>query len=299
METVQLGDGRQATYHLFGSGDPLLFFVGGPGFPGMLSLADAEVFQDFFTVHLIDPHGSGGSTPPADPNDYSPLGTARFYDEVRQALGFDRVAVAGHSFGGTTAITYAATFSDVVDRCVCVNGLATGETVQDEKAAAEFERGLVRFANEDWYAEARLVMDEWTERILATDEPGEADRMMRLVYPFYLAEPDRPGVRAWIERIDPYIVSDLAAAKAWESGMWQTVDVRPLLGSIRCSTLVVCGQLDFICGPAHGRVLAEGIAGAELVTIPGCGHEPSMEAPEEFRAALGDWLARTAAPEPA
>ena len=33
--------------------------------------------------------------------------------------------------------------------------------------------------------------------------------------------------------------SDLAAIKAWESGLWQTIDARPLLAKIQCPTLVL------------------------------------------------------------
>ena len=44
--------------------------------------------------------------------------------------------------------------------------------------------------------------------------------------------------------------ANLAAGKAWEGGLYQSVDRRPLLGRIRCPTLIVAGELDFICGPA-------------------------------------------------
>jgi pimeloyl-ACP methyl ester carboxylesterase len=36
--------------------------------------ADAELFAERFTCYLIDPHGSGGSTPPQDEIAYDPEG---------------------------------------------------------------------------------------------------------------------------------------------------------------------------------------------------------------------------------
>jgi pimeloyl-ACP methyl ester carboxylesterase len=84
--------------------------------------------------------------------------------------------------------------------------------------------------------------------------------------------------------------SDLAATKAWESGLYQNLDLRPLLGRIQAPTLVVAGELDLICGPAQGHPIAQGIAHAELVVIPDCGHMPMVESPERFRENVISWL---------
>jgi pimeloyl-ACP methyl ester carboxylesterase len=145
-QTVELDGGRQATFRVFGSGPPMFFFVGGPGLPAMLQLADAEILQERFDVYLIDPHGSGGSSPPADPSAYDHFGHARFYDEVRRALGLERVSIAGESFGGVTALTYSAMYPEVVERCIAVSALALGEDVAGEDSAEQAERGLSRHA---------------------------------------------------------------------------------------------------------------------------------------------------------
>jgi pimeloyl-ACP methyl ester carboxylesterase len=66
------------------------------------------------------------------------------------------------------------------------------------------------------------------------------------------------------------------------------------LGEIRCPTLVVVGDQDDPAILAVADALAEGIAGAERVTLRGPGHMPSMEAPEEFNRAVLGFLARNA-----
>jgi proline iminopeptidase len=292
MEVVELGDGRRASVHVFGEGQrqPLLYFVGGPGLPAMLNLIDAELLQDLFRVYLIDPHGSGESTPPADPSTYDHLGHAAFYDEVRRALGLERISVGGSSFGAVVALTYAAQYPEVVDRCLAVSARATGEDIAGEDAEREMERNLSRHAAAPWYAVARKTIDEWTDRVLATEDPTEADEMMRVVLPLYLAEPDRPDVRAALDRVLPFIRSDLAASRVWEGGLYQTIDLRPLLPAIHCPTLVVTGELDFICGPAHARVVADAVESAQLVVLEGCGHVPAIEVPKAFRAAVEAWM---------
>jgi pimeloyl-ACP methyl ester carboxylesterase len=283
---VELDAGRRAAYEVIGDGEPLLYFQGGPGLSAVPLREDARLLTDRFAVHLIEPHGSGGSTAPADPSHYDHLGHARFYDEVRRALGLDRATVMGLSFGGTVALSYAALFPDVTVRCISVAGRATGEEIAGEESAEEMERLLSRHAHAPWYPSARRVWDEWTERALAAEDAAEIDAMMGEVLPLYMAHPERPLVQAAMERWRAEGRSDLAATKAWEGGLWQTLDVRQLLPRVGCPTLVLMGALDMICGPAQGRVIAEGLPHADAVTIPDCGHFIPVEAPQEFRDAI-------------
>ena len=63
-------------------------------------------------------------------------------------------------------------------------------------------------------------------------------------------------------------------------------DVRPLLASIRAPTLVVWGARDGLVPLEHGRVLRAGIPGARLLVIPRACHNPMVDRPAEFNAAL-------------
>ncbi len=293
MLQVDLDGGRQATYEVIGSGLPTLMLPGGPGFSSAYMRGTARLFDDVLESHLIDPHGSGGSTSPRDPGDYSPEGHARFYEEVRKALGLGPVIVFGHSFGATTALTYAALHSDAVDRCIAVAAFGVG-TEHDEaeggEAAGEMEAMIGRHEGSAWYEEAKAVMESWTERVLATDDPAEVEQMMGTVLPLYTAEPDRPDVAAALDEFRGDLEADLAAAKAWEGGLYQGIDLRPMLGRVRAPTLLVAGELDVICGPAQARPIADALPNAELVLLEDCGHLPSVEAPDRFRAAVAGWL---------
>lgn len=73
-------------------------------------------------------------------------------------------------------------------------------------------------------------------------------------------------------------------------------DLRPTLAAIRCPTLVLVGEADLLTPPAEARELAEGIPGARLVELPGCGHMLTMEAPQRVGAELLAWLATLDAP---
>jgi pimeloyl-ACP methyl ester carboxylesterase len=281
--TVDLGGGRQAAYEVIGTGPPLLYFQGGPGFSAALLRDDAKLLADHFSVYLIDPAGSGGSTPPSDPSQYDHVGHARFYDKVREALAVGPTIVMGISFGGIVALTYAALYPGATKRCISVASRAVGEELEDEEAGAEMEAFITRHSDQPWYPAARKIWDEWTDRVLAAENAREVDAMMAEVLPLYTAYPDRPGVRAMIEGWRRDMNSDLAAIKVWESGLWQRIDVRPLLAEIDCPTLVLVGALDALCGPAQGRLIAEAVPGAELVIAPDSGHFIAAEAPNSFR----------------
>lgn len=67
-------------------------------------------------------------------------------------------------------------------------------------------------------------------------------------------------------------------------------DSRPMLGAIRCPTLVLVGDADVATPPELSREIAAGIAGARLVVVPDCGHLSTIERPERVNAALGEWL---------
>ena len=135
-------------------------------------------------------------------------------------------------------------------------------------------------------------MDQWTERMLAATDPAEMEQMMATVLPFYLAEPDKPEVAAGLAKMSRVMKANLAAGKAWEGGLYQSVDLRPLLGRISCPTLIVAGELDFICGPAQAQPIANAVTGSQLVMLPGCGHIPSIEAPQEYHHAVVEFLRR-------
>jgi len=285
-DSVDLPGGGRAAYEVVGEGEPLLYFQGGPGNSASLLREDAELLSDRFAVHLIDPHGSGGSTPPGDPSAYDHIGHARFYETVREALGLGPVTIMGISFGSVVALTTAALYPESTKRCIAIAARAVGEDEQGEEAEQEMELMLARHRDAPWYESARATWDSWTERALAATDAAEIDAMMAEVLPLYTADPERPRVRRLIEAYRTEGKSDLAAVRAWEDGLWQTIDVRPLLGDVRCPTLLLVGELDLICGPAHSHAIAEAIPQARVVVVPDSGHFIPAEAPEAFREAV-------------
>ena len=68
-------------------------------------------------------------------------------------------------------------------------------------------------------------------------------------------------------------------------------DSRPTLGAIKCPTLIIVGASDQLTPPAHAEEIAQGIPGAKLVKLAGCGHMSPMEKPEEVTKLLVEFFA--------
>ena len=69
------------------------------------------------------------------------------------------------------------------------------------------------------------------------------------------------------------------------------IDSRPHLGAIRCPTLVIAGREDQIMPLEWLQELAQGIPGARLEVIEGCGHCVDMERPAELVALIEELVA--------
>lgn len=74
---------------------------------------------------------------------------------------------------------------------------------------------------------------------------------------------------------------EMTCRLAWKPYM-HSLTLRHLLPSVRTPTLVAWGAEDAITPLSSGRIYAQAIAGARLVTIPECGHLPEIEKPADF-----------------
>jgi pimeloyl-ACP methyl ester carboxylesterase len=129
------------------------------------------------------------------------------------------------------------------------------------------------------------------EQMIALAEKGAFDNVttllwQRLVAPHRLADDDlRLAVRAMAERVGP------EGFARQQRAIMTRPDSRPDLSAIKVPTLMLVGEEDLITPPAEAQEIVGGIgASARLVTVPGCGHLSTMEAPEAVTRELLAWL---------
>ena len=162
-----------------------------------------------------------------------------------------------------------------VERLILASTLARFSPEQEAAMAASVEA----HADEPWYEDARAALEAEEAGDFETDE--ELAELSLREFPFYFA---RYGddERAYVERLRGD-TPNADALRLFNQEQVPSFDLRPELARIAAPTLVITGEEDFITGPLSAAELSEGIAGAETVLVPGCGHFIFVETREAFR----------------
>jgi 3-oxoadipate enol-lactonase len=178
-------------------------------------------------------------------------------DDLEACLSDGPAALVGASFGGQVCLEVAARRPALVSELVLLASRVPDYEWSDE---------IIAFAEEE-------------DRLL---EEGDLDAAADLNARFWapsVAERVRPMQRRSFE------LQVSSAAEALEP---ERID----LGAIHARTLVVVGEEDRADFRAIAKRLAEEIPDAELVTMPGVTHLPSLERPEETAALVRRFLGR-------
>ncbi|HEX7240384.1 MAG TPA: alpha/beta hydrolase, partial [Longimicrobiaceae bacterium] len=120
-------DGVRLWYRVAGSAPagaaPVVFLHGGPGYNShSFSVLAGPRLECGLRMVYFDQRGSGRSQRP-ESGEYSIERLVEDVEGLRRALGVPKVALLGHSFGGTLALEYAARYPERVSRLVFVSGL--------------------------------------------------------------------------------------------------------------------------------------------------------------------------------
>ena len=63
-------------------------------------------------------------------------------------------------------------------------------------------------------------------------------------------------------------------------------DLEPQLHRLKMPTLVVVGEFDQATPPVLNKAIADKVEGAKYIVLPGCGHCPPLEQPQQFLEAI-------------
>lgn len=179
--------------------------------------------------------------------------TAGFID----ALGLDRPVLVGHSMGGVvsqlTALLYPERVGGLVLTC-------TGAHMTNHSLARELL--------------ARL-----------RDSGGDRDNMRAISANWFHQAPG-----AFFDGyVDRAASAPLQAMIDVQASLIE-IDLRDRLREIVAPTLVVFGPFDTGRTIDHAQTLLGGIPGSKLAVMKNSGHSPMVETPDDFNAALNDFL---------
>jgi 3-oxoadipate enol-lactonase len=201
-----------------------------------------------------------GKSPAAGPafSDYAER-VAALFDDLALSQETD---VLGNGLGGLVGLSLAIGHGMRFDRLVLV-----GSAIAFPEAGRATFRALADKVEREGMAAVTAVA-------------------MRRMFPerFIAAHPEVvAGREAVFEQIDAAVFASACRALA-------TLDLAADLPRVRNRTLIVVGEQDEATPPALGRALAERLADARLIELPGLGHCPHIQDPDAFAAAVAPFL---------
>jgi proline iminopeptidase len=260
-------------YHKVGTGLPCLVMHGGLGLDHTYMHPWLDPLGDVLHLVYYDHRGNGRSSRPP----LKTLTLAQFAadaDALRTSLGFNKVAVMGHSYGGFIALEYALRYPEWLSHLILIG------------TAPTFNYGEEIMAN----AKRKGATEEMTAVLHAPELTDDAQmkHALQAIIPLYF------------HKFDANLANRFFENTVWSASAWTRSDqllpgynIIPRLSEIYAPTLILVGRDDFICPPSQAQILHNGIRNSTLVIFEQSGHLPYIEEPGAFFAAARQWLKRT------
>ncbi|HZA60598.1 MAG TPA: alpha/beta fold hydrolase [Actinomycetota bacterium] len=231
-------------------------------FPLDASMWDGEIEALGAEAEVLAPSlpGFGGTSSAGDVLSMEAM--ADFLSGQLDEAGVDRAVVCGLSMGGYAAFELFRRH----------RGRVAGLVLADTRAEADDEAGRQK------------------RQALAEKVRAEGSGVLADAPPPLLSEGADPALWDHVKEIIRRQPGEAIAAASL--GMASRPDSTATLSTIDVPTTVIVGSADTLTPPPMSDTLAQGIAGAELVTLEDAGHLSNLEAPDGFREAVLDLLAK-------
>ena len=237
-----------------GTGQPLLYLHDTFSYAWTrLHEALAAHYEVFFPMHP----GSAGST---DLDDIDGMDDLVFhYLDVCATLGLERPILLGPSLGGWLAAEWAVRYPEMLRALILVD--AFGLRVPAAPATDLLRLDAVQMRQVLFADPNAAVAQDLSPDMPAPESLDAHFRARQTLARFAWQFPDNPKLSRYLYRI-------------------------------KTPTLLIWGAQDGVVSTAHAQAYLRGIAGAELVVLPRCGHLPLIEQSEACVHAILHYLAR-------
>jgi proline iminopeptidase len=196
-------------------------------------------------------------------------------EKLRETWGLEQLVVAGYSWGGLLALLYAIEHPSRVSRLALVSPAPAWRGAREQ-----FER---QFNERNLAPELQRRRSELRRSGLRERDPDlYAQRLFELSVAAYFHDPERA------RDLTPFRITGRTQQEVWSS--LGDYDLRPSLSELDVPALVLHGESDVIPIEAS-RELAR-LLRAGFCALPDCGHVPYVEAIQEFRQSLDEFLPR-------
>ena len=278
--------GGRIWYRLNGTGHfvkgktPLIVVHGGPGFSHhyLLPLID---LADERPVILYDQLDSGHSDRPNDPANWTIERFVLEIDNIREALGLDRVLVFGNSWGGTVAAEYAISQPAGLAAVVLSSPLiSTKRWIADNTAYRNNLPDNVKKTLDKHEAEGTIESQEYMDAVMVF-----YNRHLNRMNPW----PEE--LNRSFEVFNPNLYVTMWGNTEFNAtGTLKDYDATDRLSRIQVPVLFTCGEYDEST-PAANKYFASLVPKAEVEVIPNASHTAFLEQRKQYIEVVRRFLA--------
>lgn len=273
-------NGVRIHYTVQGQGPVLIAHSGGPGGDARM-WTDFAGIDDFVTVVMIHPRGSGLSSNAPDPQAYRLSDFAADLEALRQHLEVERPIMMGWSHGGMVVQQHAISYPDSLSKLILYDTSAYfGEFLEDIESAVQ------AFKDEPWFERSfEALQKEWAGEYETPEEMGAlwAEEMK-----FYFRRFDDKA-RAYHEATKDYLFR-IDSLKAFNELEAEGMDLRSELKRVKVPALVIVGRHDFITTAAMAEEMVKHLPDVRLEVFQESGHFVHVEEPEKFHRVVREFV---------
>ena len=288
-------------YHFsHGTGRPVLFVHGGPGYPFRRLPAGLAQLTNEYEIHFYDQRGCGQSTKPFDR-----LESTNFYqnmieldrtlgvgaqiadiERIRRILGRDKLILMGHSFGGFLAALYAAEFPQHVAAMILVAPADMVVLPSESGDLFEVIRNRLPSSRKEEFGH---FMDEYLDfsGVFSKSE-GDLAALNREFARFYMLASGTDAGAAMAELEE--IANGGWMVTAIYLGLGKRHDYRDALRTVNAPVLIVHGDQD-LQPEAVSQGYADLLSNASVRIVKGAGHFIFDDRPNEVAEAIRTFVA--------
>jgi len=265
-----------------GSGHPIIVLHGGPGLDHHEFADYLDPLTDNFRLLLVDQRANGRSEK-APEETWTIERMAQDVIMLARALGLDRYAVLGHSYGAFVALQNAVDYPGMATQTIVSGGIPSMKYLEVvESNLNSFEPVELR----------DQVIDSWA-RESSVETQEEFAQLMADQFPFHFADPRDPKIADYLERTkDTVYAPDVL--RVFAASGYGGIEVADRLAEITQPVLVTTGRHDRTCTVEAAEAIADGISDAELVIFEKSGHMTFVEEQDRYLEVVRTFLDRTA-----
>jgi proline iminopeptidase len=255
-----------------GAGYPLLCFHGGPGLDHHVFGDYLDALTDKYQLVLVDQrnHGKSDRAPEAT---WTLQQNAKDVGLLAAAMGFDKYAVLGHSYGAFVVLQHAADYPGQATQTIVSSGLPSASRFLADYLTEQLE-------NFEPESMRQKVVASWENEASAQTQADVA-ALLKDQMPFHFRNPLDPIIDDFNARTTHSVYAPEILRKfAVED--YGGIEVEDQLGEITQPVLVLAGKYDRVCSLAGGKAIAAGIPNAALVVFENSAHMTYVEENEKY-----------------